>query len=107
MHRLHRATDRVAVVIGIVLGEAAARLHAVGRDPVDHGFAPDNALGPSEGCFDRRLIPGFVEERLIARPLNTPRSSNSTAVRGFLGEDLMPGVLEGISHTAPVRPYAR
>ena len=73
MHRLHRATDRVAVVIGIVLGEAAARLHAVGRDPVDHGFAPDNALGPSEGCFDRRLIPGFVEERLIARVLRPHR----------------------------------
>ena len=73
MHRLHRAPDRVAVIVGIVLGEAAARLHAVGRDPVDHGFAPDNALGPSEGCFDRRLIPGFVKERLIFRVVRPHR----------------------------------
>ena len=67
VHRLHRAADRVAVVVGIVLSKTAARLHAVGGDPVDHGFVADNAVGPGKGGLDRRLVPGFMEECLVAR----------------------------------------
>src|SRR5207249_11571953 len=35
VHRLDRAADRVAVLVRVVLREAAARLHRVGADPVD------------------------------------------------------------------------
>ena len=66
MHRLHRATDRIPVIVRIELGEAAARLHAVGGDAVDHGLAADDVVGLGEGGVDRDLVARLVEERLVA-----------------------------------------
>ena len=61
---LHRAAQGVAVVARIVLGEAAARLHRIGGDPVDHHAMLDHVGGAGERAFDRGLVADLVADRL-------------------------------------------
>ena len=67
VHRLDRAADRVALLVAVVLREAAARLHAVGAHPVDDDRIPDDVRGAGEGRIDRLPVAGRVGEGFVAR----------------------------------------
>src|SRR5262249_47590011 len=65
MHRLDGAADRIAVLIWVVLCEAASRLHAIGRSPVDRDHVADDKVGFGKGGVDGRPVSDLMEERLI------------------------------------------
>ncbi len=64
--RLDGAADGVALVLCLVAREAAARLHGVGGDAIDHGAMAHHMVGLGEGGIDRALVAGLVAERLVA-----------------------------------------
>ena len=62
---LHGAAQGMAVVAGIVFGDAAARLQRVGGDAIDHHAVPDNVVGIGEGALNGGLVAGLVEVGLV------------------------------------------
>jgi hypothetical protein len=66
---LHGAADRIAILIPVILGEAAAQLHRIRGDPVDHRLVADDMGGLGESVIDRAPVADFVKERLVARVL--------------------------------------
>ena len=84
--RLDGAADRVAILVGVVVGETAARLHRVGGDPVDHRLVADDMGGPGERRVDRRPVADLVKKRLVAGVL-VPYRRRVRRERGFGVDD--------------------
>ena len=59
----------VALVVGVVLRQAAARLERVGRHPVDDHLVAHDALGPGKERLRGSPVPDFVGVRLVSRVL--------------------------------------
>ena len=86
VRRLDGAADGVAVVIRVVMADAAARLHRVGGDAVDHGAVAHDVVGLGEGGIDRRLVADLVEERLVAG-IVVPHRGRAGRQRRLGGDD--------------------
>ena len=67
VHRLDRTADGIAVLIGVVVADAAARLHGVRRNPVDADPVADHVRGPGDGRLHCRPVADLVGEGLVAR----------------------------------------
>ncbi len=64
---LHGAAQRGAAVARGVFGDAAARLHGVGGEPVDHHAVTDHVRRGGERLRDRCPVAGDMGEGLVVR----------------------------------------
>ena len=62
---LQGRVDRVVVGCGVVVADAAARLHRRGGHAVDDEFVPDDVRGIGEGGIGRRLVAFEIDKRDI------------------------------------------
>jgi hypothetical protein len=60
---LQRRVDRVVVCRGVVVPDAAARLHRGRGHAVDDEFVPDDVRGAGEGSIGRRLVAFEIDKR--------------------------------------------
>jgi hypothetical protein len=90
------------------LGKAAARLHAIGGNAIDHRPVADDVVGLGKGGIDRSFVAGLVKECLVVW-VRRPHRRRARGQRGLGGGhrrqwlviDLnqfggVPGLVEGL-----------
>ena len=84
MRRLDGGADRVAFLVRIVVGEAAAGLHRVSGHPVDADAVAHDVSRPGEGRSYRRFVADPVGEGLVAGIVvpDRRRAGGQRVVRG-------------------------